>query len=121
MDAYFQPMDPNNLLCMAWKWQGGRQPPQGAAALGRVTAKTLVMPISEEMFFLPRDCAAEQEIVPETVGCASPGTRADTWGCSRSSRPHTPELGPRPSGAVPVSTLLGGIDHGLPGKTRCKC
>jgi homoserine O-acetyltransferase len=23
MEAYFGPMDPNDLLCMAWKWQQG--------------------------------------------------------------------------------------------------
>jgi len=34
-----------------------------AAALGRVTAKTFVMPIDEDMFFPPRDCAAEQKSI----------------------------------------------------------
>jgi hypothetical protein len=23
MNGYFSPMDPNDLLCMAWKWQRG--------------------------------------------------------------------------------------------------
>ena len=35
-----------------------------AAALGRITAKTFVIPIDEDMFFPPRDCRAEQELVP---------------------------------------------------------
>ena len=44
-----------------------RRPAQGgdlAAALGRITAKTFVMPIDEDMFFPPRDCVAEQELIP---------------------------------------------------------
>ncbi len=37
-----------------------------AAALGRITAKTFVMPIDEDMFFPVRDCAAEQKLVPNS-------------------------------------------------------
>ena len=65
MEAYFGVMDPNALLCMAWKWQRGdvARHTEGDldAALGRITAKTFVMPISEDMFFPVRDCRAEQE------------------------------------------------------------
>ena len=32
-------------------------------ALGRIKAKTFVMPISEDMFFPPRDCEAEQKMI----------------------------------------------------------
>lgn len=68
IEAYFGPMDPNDLLCMAWKWQRGDVSRHTggdlAAALGRVEAKTFVMPINEDMFFPVRDCAAEQELVP---------------------------------------------------------
>jgi homoserine O-acetyltransferase len=68
VDAYFQPMDPNDLLCMAWKWQRGDVSRHAggdlAAALDRITAKTFVMPIDEDMFFPVRDCAAEQKLVP---------------------------------------------------------
>jgi homoserine O-acetyltransferase len=64
---YFTVMDPNALLAMAWKWQRGdvARHTDGdlAAALGRITAKTFVMPISEDMFFPVRDCRAEQELV----------------------------------------------------------
>ena len=67
MEAYFGVMDPNDLLCMAWKWQRGdvSRHTNGdlAAALGRITAKTFVMPISEDMFFPVRDCAHEQQLV----------------------------------------------------------
>jgi homoserine O-acetyltransferase len=70
VDAYFQPMDPDDLLCMAWKWQRGDVSRHTggdlAAALGRITAKTFVMPIDEDMFFPPRDCKAEQELVPNS-------------------------------------------------------
>ena len=45
---------------MAWKWQRGDVARHTggdlAAALGRITAKTFVMPIDEDMFFPPRDC-----------------------------------------------------------------
>ena len=61
-------MDPDDLLCMAWKWQHGDVARHTggdlAAALGRVTARTFVLPISEDMCFPPRDCAAEQKLVP---------------------------------------------------------
>ena len=67
LDATFLPMDPNDLLCMAWKWQrddvsrltGGDL----AAALGRITAKTFVLPIGTDMFFPVQDCAAEQALI----------------------------------------------------------
>ncbi|MBW0089295.1 alpha/beta fold hydrolase [Pseudonocardia sp. KRD-184] len=65
LEPYFTVMDPNDLLSMAWKWQhgdvsrhtGGDLP----AALRRITARTFVMPIDEDMFFPVRDCRAEQE------------------------------------------------------------
>ena len=67
LQPYFTVMDPNDLLCMAWKWQRGDVARLAggdlAAALARVTAKTFVMPISEDMFFPVRDCAAEQALV----------------------------------------------------------
>jgi len=68
MTGYFAPMDPNNLLAMAWKWQRGdvSRNTSGdlAAALGRIKAKTFVMPISHDMFFPPADCEAEQRLIP---------------------------------------------------------
>ena len=60
-------MDPNDLLTMAWKWQRGDVARHTggdlAAALGRITAKTFVIPIDEDMFFPPRDCDAEQKLI----------------------------------------------------------
>lgn len=68
MVPYFAAMDPNDLLCMAWKWQRGDVSRHVggdlAAALGRVKAKMFVMPISHDMFFPPADCEAEQKLVP---------------------------------------------------------
>ncbi len=67
MEGFFVPMDPNNLLCMAWKWQRGdvSRLTGGdlAAALGRIRAKTYVMPIDTDMFFTPQDCAREQALI----------------------------------------------------------
>ncbi|QDO87488.1 alpha/beta fold hydrolase [Ornithinimicrobium ciconiae] len=65
--SVFTALDPNSLLVQAWKWQRGdvARNTDGdlAAALGRITATMFVMPIDEDMFFPPRDCAAECEQV----------------------------------------------------------
>ena len=37
-----------------------------AAALGRITATTYVMPIEQDMFFPPRDCELEQRLTPNS-------------------------------------------------------
>jgi homoserine O-acetyltransferase len=70
MEAYFDPIDPNDLLCMAWRWQRGDVSRHTggdlAAALRRIQAKTFVMPIDEDLFFPVRDCKAEQEIIPNS-------------------------------------------------------
>ena len=64
LEPYFTAMDPNDLLAMAWKWQRGDVARHTggdlAAALGRITAKTFVMPIDEDMFFPVRDHETEQ-------------------------------------------------------------
>lgn len=63
MVEYFWPMDPNDLLAMAWKWQRGDVARNTggdlAAALRRIKAKTFVMPIDHDMFFPPIDCERE--------------------------------------------------------------
>ncbi len=67
LEAVFTAMDPNNLLCQAWKWQHGDVARHTGGdlkkALGRITAKTFVMPIDEDMFFPPRDCRHEQKMI----------------------------------------------------------
>src|ERR1700674_1523049 len=66
-DAYFLPMDPNNLICMGWKWRhgAGSRHTNGdlKAALGRIRARTYVMPFSNDMFFPVADCAEEQKMI----------------------------------------------------------
>jgi homoserine O-acetyltransferase len=67
MVRYFGPMDPNDLLAMAWKWQHGDVSRLAggdlASALGRIKARTFVMPVSHDMFFPPADCQAEQRLI----------------------------------------------------------
>jgi homoserine O-acetyltransferase/O-succinyltransferase len=68
MRAYFAPMDPNNLLSKAWKWQRGdvARHTNGdlKAALARIKAKVFTMPISHDMIFPPCDCEAEHALIP---------------------------------------------------------
>lgn len=68
LEGYFAPMDANALLWLAWKWQQGDVSRHTggdlAAALGRITARTTVMPISTDLFFPVEDVAAEQALVP---------------------------------------------------------
>lgn len=67
MHGSFRVMDPNNLICMAWEWQRGdvSRMTDGhlQEALGRIKAKTLVMPVSEDRCFPPRDGEAEQQMI----------------------------------------------------------
>lgn len=67
LEPYFTAMDPNDLLTQSWAWQRGDVARHAggdlAAALGRVRAKTFVMPIDEDQLFPVRDCRPEQEHV----------------------------------------------------------
>ncbi len=69
MFGFFSVMDPNDLLCQAWKWQRGDVSRHTGgdlrAALGRIKAKTFVMPMSSDMFFPPADCQAEWRLIPD--------------------------------------------------------
>jgi len=66
-EAYFAPMDPNNLIWMGWKWRHGdvSRLTQGdlPAALGRIKANTHVIAFSRDMFFPGSDCEAEQKLI----------------------------------------------------------
>jgi homoserine O-acetyltransferase/O-succinyltransferase len=68
LEGAFLPNDSNNLLCQAWKWQQGDVSRHSdgdlAAALGRVKAKTFVLPVDEDMVIRTRDCEAEQRLIP---------------------------------------------------------
>lgn len=70
LEPYFTAMDPNDLLCMAWKWQRGDVARHTggdlAAALGRSEATTRIMPINEDMFFPVRDHETEQALTPNS-------------------------------------------------------
>jgi homoserine O-acetyltransferase len=70
LENWFLPMDPNNLLCMEWKdrhadvsAQTGSDLP---AALGRIKAKTFVIPFSTDMLYPVKDMAAEQAMIPNS-------------------------------------------------------
>ena len=69
MYAYFSVMDPNDLLCQAWKWQRGDVSRHTGgnlrAALSRIKAKTFVIPMSSDMFFPPADCQAEWRLIAD--------------------------------------------------------
>ncbi|BBG03506.1 MULTISPECIES: alpha/beta fold hydrolase [Pseudonocardia] len=71
LEPYFTQMDPNDLLCMAWKWQRGdvARHTDGdlEAALGRNTAVARILPINEDMFFPVRDHEAELELTPHAT------------------------------------------------------
>lgn len=79
-ETWFAPMDPNDLLCMAWKWQRGdvSRNTDGdlEAALGRIKAKTFVLPFEKDMFFPVGDCAYEQRMIPNSELRAIPSL----WG-----------------------------------------
>ena len=70
LQPLFKQMDPNTLLSTAWKWQHAdvSRHTDGnlSQALGKITAKVYVMPIDEDMFFPPRDCEAEQKMIPNS-------------------------------------------------------
>jgi homoserine O-acetyltransferase len=99
-EAYFAPMDPNNLIWMGWKWRHGDVSRHTggdlAAALGRIRAKTYVVPFSRDMFFPPDDCEAEQKLIPNstfrvvdslwahfTMFCMTDSEREQIDGCIR--------------------------------------
>jgi homoserine O-acetyltransferase len=69
-EAYFAPMDANNLIWQYRKWRHGdvSRHTRGdlAAALGRIKAKTFVVAFSGDMVFPPADCEAEQKLIPNS-------------------------------------------------------
>jgi homoserine O-acetyltransferase len=67
-EAYFLPMDPNNLICMGWKWRHGdvslHTNGDLAAALGGIKAKTIATAFGNDMFFPAADIEAEANLIP---------------------------------------------------------
>lgn len=66
-EAWFKPMDPNNLLCMGDKWRHGdvslHTDGDLAAALGRIEAKMFNIAFAGDMMFPPHDIQAETEMI----------------------------------------------------------
>jgi homoserine O-acetyltransferase/O-succinyltransferase len=64
----FAGLDADNLLCQLGKWRRAdvSRHTQGdlRAALGRISARTFVIPFSHDAVFPAGDCKAEQELVP---------------------------------------------------------
>lgn len=69
-DNYFLPMDPNNLICMGWKWRHGdvSRHTNGnlKKALGSIKAKTYVIAFTNDMSFPPEHSMAEQVLIPNS-------------------------------------------------------
>ncbi len=65
--AWFKPMDPNALLCMANKWKLGDSSRHANGelpkALERITAKMYIIAFEMDMFVPPADAAYEQQFV----------------------------------------------------------
>lgn len=68
MEGYFGAMDPNNLICMARKWQSANLAAHADGdirkVLRSVTARTCVIALQDDMFFPPRDCADDAVSIP---------------------------------------------------------
>lgn len=67
--AYYQAMDPNNLLCQAAKWRAGdvglHTGGDLAAALGRITAKFVAVAFSDDFFAPVADHEADVALIPD--------------------------------------------------------
>lgn len=66
-EAYFEPMDPNNLIWMGWKWRHGDVSAHADGdlpkALKRITAKMIIVSFGNDMFFPPADVEAEAKLI----------------------------------------------------------
>jgi homoserine O-acetyltransferase/O-succinyltransferase len=69
-EAYFAPMDPNNLIWMGWKWRHGDVSRHTggdlAAALGRIKAKTYVVPSHAICFSLLTTARPSRSLIPNS-------------------------------------------------------
>ncbi|MEL6136871.1 MAG: alpha/beta fold hydrolase [Cyanobacteria bacterium J06626_23] len=71
-EAGYRKRDPHNLLAMIETWLrcdvGDNPVYQGdyAKALGSITARTLVMPATTDLYFTPEDCEAEAKLIPNS-------------------------------------------------------
>jgi homoserine O-acetyltransferase/O-succinyltransferase len=71
-EANYRQRDPHNLLAMIDTWLhcdvGNNPTYQGdyQQALKSITAKTLVMPSTTDLYFTPKDCKAEADLIPDS-------------------------------------------------------
>ena len=67
-EAYFKPMDPNNLIWMAWKWRHGDVSLNAEnnldKALGSIKAEVTAVAFANDMFFPPSDIEDEVSKIP---------------------------------------------------------
>ncbi len=70
-EANYRKKDPLDLLAMLRTWAGNDLGAVAggdlAAALGRITARTLVMPSTTDLYFTPEDVAAEAALIPRAT------------------------------------------------------
>ncbi|MEM9450289.1 MAG: alpha/beta fold hydrolase [Cyanobacteria bacterium P01_E01_bin.6] len=72
-EAGYRRRDPHNLLAMIETWLrcdvSNNPVYQGdyAQALGAIAAKTLVMPVTTDLYFTPDDCEAEATMIPNSI------------------------------------------------------
>jgi homoserine O-acetyltransferase len=68
LQAYFLPMDPNNLLTQAAKWRAADVSANAGGdmdeALGRITAAATLVAFTGDLFFPPEDIKADADRVP---------------------------------------------------------
>ncbi len=70
-EANYRKRDPRNLMAMIDTWLhcdvSNNPTYQGnyAQALSSITARTLVMPCTTDLYFTPQDCAADAELIPK--------------------------------------------------------
>lgn len=70
LETYYEPLDPNDLLSMAWKWQRGDVSLNSngdlKAALTRIKAKTSVVAFNGDMFVPSHTLKYEHTLVPNS-------------------------------------------------------
>ena len=71
-EAGYRRRDPHNLLAMIETWLhcdvGDNPVYEGdyVKAMGAISAKTLVMPATTDLYFTPEDCEAEAKLIPDS-------------------------------------------------------
>ncbi len=88
-EASYRRHDPHNLLAMIETWLhcdiSNNSIYQGnyARAMASISAQTLVMPSSTDLYFPPEDCQAEAKLIPHSQFCPIPSI----WG-HRAGNPY---------------------------------